>query len=66
MVMQVGQTWTKRQGKVLTLFLCENMLAVNICSQTLCENMLAVNICPWTLSVPRSEQFSERETGGKL
>ena len=31
-------------------------LAAKICS----------DICPWTLSVPRSEQFSESEARGKL
>ena len=30
------------------------------------ENLLSSDICPQTLSVPRSEQFSESETRGKL
>ena len=59
MVMQVGQTWIRRQGEVLNTSKWHCLLW---------ENMLAMEICPWTLlvSFPRRERFSNRGVGGKL
>lgn len=56
MAMQVGQTWTKRQGKVLKTSKW-HCYYVKICYQEFCLQ---------TLSVPRSEQFSESRARGKL
>ena len=48
------ESYGKREMDFSTFF--DLNLAAKICS----------DICPWTLSVPRSEQFSETEPRGKL